>query len=267
MTPPIPPIRPVGVIVIILAEMIICDVSVFSILVLLFSLATGFCYVLLMPNSAGYFTQEATYPYLSFWNHPLLMPLWGFIGDFDKEFLDEASSDEDITNFLLPLVLFTYMVFTSIVLVNLLIAQMSSTFERVKETGHLRWQFNRTQLVREFKDTKSPVPPPLNLLRLVVYDLPRAFTRLILGKWLGGDGAARCVGFTQEARGSELRAVMRLESKACKTLLAEMDDENADSIDTKVEALQERIEEAEKNAIERHEAIMGLIMNLKSTQA
>jgi len=150
------------------------------------------------------------------------------------------------------------------VLVNLLIAQMSSTFERVKETGHLRWQYTRTQLVREFKDTKSPIPPPLNLLRLVFYDLPHRLWSLLPERFAKrSEKASVCVGFTQEARGGELRAFMKRESTARKNYLDEVRCDDADTIESKVASLQERVDEAEKSACERHESLLALVAGLK----
>jgi len=51
-----------------------------------------------------------------------------------------------------------------VVLVNLLIAQMSSTYERVKENSTEFWEFDRVSLIREYKDNKDPLPPPFNVI-------------------------------------------------------------------------------------------------------
>ena len=104
------------------------------------------------------------------------------------------------TSFIAPLVMWFYAFLALIMLMNLLIAraclvlesarwlpctplrtiaaanlastlhcltEMSSTYERVLEEGTLRWLFERTQLIDEFKDTKPPLPPPFNLISMI----------------------------------------------------------------------------------------------------
>ena len=50
---------------------------------------------------------------------------------------------------------------------------MSDTYARVMEEGRERWTFERAQLITEFKDTKSPFPPPLNVLWALLVELPQ----------------------------------------------------------------------------------------------
>ena len=76
------------------------------------------------------------------------------------------------TRILAPVLLWVYMFVATIVLVNLLIAQMSDTYNRVTTEGTTRWHFERASLISEFKNTKLPVPPPFNLLWLLCIELP-----------------------------------------------------------------------------------------------
>eukprot|EP00966_Prymnesium_polylepis_P239669 5542801-Prymnesium_polylepis.1 len=59
----------------------------------------------------------------------------------------------------------------TIILVNLLVAQMADTYGRITEEGFLRWQFERAQLISEYKDTKKPFPPPLNVVYVALAKL------------------------------------------------------------------------------------------------
>mmetsp|Transcript_18044 Transcript_18044/g.53982 ORF Transcript_18044/g.53982 Transcript_18044/m.53982 type:complete len:259 (+) Transcript_18044:1888-2664(+) len=103
----------------------------------------------------------------------LWQPFWGIFGAFDLNQLEEQIGHEMPTRIVAPLLLWVYMFVATIVLVNLLIAQMSDTYNRVKLTeGTLRWHFERASLILEFKDTKLPVPPPFNLAWLVLFELP-----------------------------------------------------------------------------------------------
>ena len=54
---------------------------------------------------------------------------------------------------------------------------MSDTFSRITGEGLLRWQFERCQLISEFKETKPPLPPPLNVIWLLFVTLPHNLFR------------------------------------------------------------------------------------------
>ena len=91
-------------------------------------------------------------------------------GDFDLEAMEETTPFSAIDiNFAAPVLLWVYMFLTTIMLVNLLIAQMSDTYCKVSEEGTERWQFQRAQLILEYKDNKTPVPQPLNILWEATY--------------------------------------------------------------------------------------------------
>eukprot|EP00966_Prymnesium_polylepis_P187472 4346424-Prymnesium_polylepis.1 len=48
---------------------------------------------------------------------------------------------------------------------------MADTYGRITSEGFLRWQFERAQLIGEYKDTKKPLPPPLNVVYMVLAKL------------------------------------------------------------------------------------------------
>ena len=63
--------------------------------------------------------------------------------------------------------LWVYVVVSNTLLVNLLIAQMSSTYEEVKEDSCNIWRADRVHsVVSEYKDNREVLPPPLNILTL-----------------------------------------------------------------------------------------------------
>ena len=67
------------------------------------------------------------------------------------------------TNVLVRIVLVAYMVITVIMLINLLIAMMSSTFATVKENARTEWMFARMRLIEDYMDMPA-LPAPLNLV-------------------------------------------------------------------------------------------------------
>ena len=103
---------------------------------------------------------------------PLYVPFWGMFGEFDLEKMIMQVNDEKPTIIVLPLLLWVYMFVSSVILVNVLIAQMADTFSKITGEGLLRWQFERAQLISEFKETKPPLPPPLNVFWLAFITLP-----------------------------------------------------------------------------------------------
>ena len=69
----------------------------------------------------------------------------------------------------MQLLLWIYLLVTTVVLVNLLIAQMSETYERSLAQGRQEWYFQRAAVVLEYKDTLGKsVPPPFNLVHLLL---------------------------------------------------------------------------------------------------
>jgi hypothetical protein len=60
----------------------------------------------------------------------------------------------------------------TVVLVNLLIALMSSRYEAVNSEGRQIWLTERIKLFQEYKDDRGSLPPPLNIFPVIFVDLP-----------------------------------------------------------------------------------------------
>lgn len=54
------------------------------------------------------------------------------------------------------------MLVTIVVLINLLIAMMSNTYQRIEEQSDIQWKFGRAKLIQNMNRTMS-TPSPLNL--------------------------------------------------------------------------------------------------------
>ena len=135
----------------------------------------GVSFAVLLPNAM----YEPWYRVMG--NNPLWGPFWGVFGSFDVsgplELEKAVAADGGLlvaqlepTTTLVPILLWIYQFVASIILINLLIAQMADTYGRVTADGLVRWQFERAALISEYKDTKPPLPPPANLL-CVAYNL------------------------------------------------------------------------------------------------
>ena len=90
-------------------------------------------------------------------DHPATTPLWAMLGTFDVH--EVGGWNHHIGE---PM-LFTYVVISQIILVNLLIAMMGHTFGAIKERADEEWKFGRLRSVLEATERMSPLPPPLNL--------------------------------------------------------------------------------------------------------
>lgn len=66
-------------------------------------------------------------------------------------------------------ILAAYLILTNVVLVNLLIAMFSYTFQRVQDNSETIWKFNRYALVYEYYDRPMfPIPIVLHFSRILV---------------------------------------------------------------------------------------------------
>ncbi|KAH9498484.1 hypothetical protein Btru_007628 [Bulinus truncatus] len=77
------------------------------------------------------------------------------------------------TTILLKIVFGTFMMITFIVLINLLIAMMSDTYQRIQQQSDVEWKFGRAKLIRNMNKT-SATPAPLNLFTKPIFYLKLA---------------------------------------------------------------------------------------------
>jgi len=156
----------IGVYIIILGEVARRDVSVFALLISFASTGVGAAFALMLVE----------YDSTGIASHPGLFPFWSLVGFFNSIDLPNQVGTEQPTSVLMPCILFAYLV-AGVVMVNLLIAAMAETFQRVKESSMLYWLFERAQLIQEFK-RKGALPPPLNAVTLGLHDFPRVIRRI-----------------------------------------------------------------------------------------
>ncbi|OTF83114.1 hypothetical protein BLA29_012814, partial [Euroglyphus maynei] len=67
-----------------------------------------------------------------------------------------------VAKIIMKLVFGVYMMVTVIVLINLLIAMMSNTYQRIQAQSDTEWKFGRAKLIRNMTLT-SPTPSPINI--------------------------------------------------------------------------------------------------------
>lgn len=146
-------------------------------LVIFITIPTGFALTILMPSQ-----NFASHTFV----RPMLRPVWGLVGDVQVEeaadYFPEPNPRKVVTINLLPqffvgALSFVYLFATTIVLVNLLVALMQQRYDEVTAEGRQAWLSERPFLIKEFKDDRDMLPPPLNVIFLVFYQFPRVLVR------------------------------------------------------------------------------------------
>jgi hypothetical protein len=88
------------------------------------------------------------------------MPIWAFLGDFDRGAI-EANTPSAQT------LLWFYVLISNVVLVNVLIAMFSETYNRVSKGSRKEYCFQVAQRVFVSEQVLHRLPPPLSLPALL----------------------------------------------------------------------------------------------------
>lgn len=157
----------IGPKVIMITNMVI-DLMFFLGIFLFFLLSFGIMYQAnLFPNSPASWYLLKSVLYIPYWQ------MYGelFLENLEGEHQNECTSNESVwrpaggvnrcpeENALVPLLGAVYLILTNILLVNLLIAMFSYTFQMVQDKSEQVWRFYRYSLVYEFYDRPKFCPP------------------------------------------------------------------------------------------------------------
>ena len=109
-----------------------------------------------------------------FWMRPFWYPLRAILGDFDfgavYEILgDTYTPNQNIMSHFAFGILFLYVFVSTITIVNLMIAQMTQSYEKIANKSMLFRKYRQVDLIREYKDKRSPLPPPFIAFMYVWY--------------------------------------------------------------------------------------------------
>jgi len=245
--------KSVGVLTIVVGHMM-ADVAYFFVLFLVASLGFGVAFTMLMP-----LTSQSVH--FVFGDHPLWTPFWATFGSVKTgsafmagEVLRDDGSDPSI--FFGPTLLWFYLFIVVIIYVNLLIAQMADTYARVTERGVLVWQFERAQLIDEFKDTKPPLPPPLNVIWFLFATVPFKLRKWYREKFLGVV-QVEFWGFKLVPMQQELELLRRMESEALKRALLARKKREEETLDERIANLTRKLVKLDEQARHNFESLNG----------
>ncbi|CAM9571834.1 unnamed protein product [Lampetra fluviatilis] len=101
---------------------------------------------------------------------------FSLFGMGDQNSLPDVSRSPSIVSTLVNATFGVYLIVTLIVLINLLIAMMSDTYQRIQAQSDTQWKFGRAVLVREATRRTSP-PAPLNVVTQLLQQLQRCACR------------------------------------------------------------------------------------------
>ncbi|GFO37187.1 serine/threonine-protein phosphatase 6 regulatory ankyrin repeat subunit a-like [Plakobranchus ocellatus] len=99
---------------------------------------------------------------------------FALFGVTDPENFPPLDRSPGWTIVLVKVVFGTYMMITFIVLINLLIAMMSDTYQRIQQQSDVEWKFGRAKLIRNM-NKNSATPTPLNLFTRPLFYLRLAW--------------------------------------------------------------------------------------------
>jgi len=148
-------------------------------------------------------------------NLPLSNPFWAMLGDYHREqVIDyfphvETPGVLGYERFACDILIFLYTFFMTIVMINLLIAQMGARFDQMTEQGYEQWQQQKVQLIREYKDLRDPLPVPLNVVYILFVDVPHALHRA-LRYFCPADSRSKVMGFRIAVHGRTSRRSSQL---------------------------------------------------------
>ena len=81
----------------------------------------------------------------------------------------DTISEKGLAGIMANILFAVYQIILAILLLNLLIAMMNSTMQKIEDKKLLYWKFVRTSVWLDFTSTKYFIPPPIILLAFVIF--------------------------------------------------------------------------------------------------
>ena len=243
----------VGVLKIILSRMIKNDISSWFVITIWVTLGFSVAFAVLEPANANNENQL---------DRPFFIPWQGLLGEFDFGARYDVLEAGTTIAVIVPILLWVYTFVATVILVNLLIAQMSSTYEEVKEDSCNIWRADRVHsVVSEYKDNREVLPPPLNILTL-----PYHVRNGTLRAW------ARCCtdqpaplntdGFVIRGSAAKTASLRKQEKRNQRAFVKQRESENMSKTERRVEDVQRRMEKMETENRNMLEQLNGRFDNM-----
>nr|XP_022342892.1 transient receptor potential cation channel subfamily M member 2-like isoform X1 [Crassostrea virginica] len=124
-----------------------------------------------------------------------------------------------------------YVLFANVLLLNILIAMFSNTFQKVQENTDRLWHYMRCSLIYEFYN-KPFLPAPLSLPIYV----------FLMIKWVLNRGCRVCLDLSPDLSEAQDREIMQWENVIADAYTQRMKRDRENSMETKVFEISERLE-------------------------
>ncbi|KAH9512885.1 hypothetical protein Btru_036877 [Bulinus truncatus] len=227
---------------VIMIRKMLTDLMFFFLILLVFILSFGAAYHINMfpnaPVSWSILYYVLYYPYFQI--HGNL-----FLEDMQGEDVSGCTRNETIwrndpmnrcpeKNAIVPVLLAVYMVLTNILLINILIAMFSYTFQSVQDNSTKVWRFYRFALVYEYFDRPSMVPP------IIIFNHVWRIIRYLL--FLAGRMTKRHNDFSLQLSDENNLRLTLFEKEAMEVYLARSSVREREQLDRRVATTAERLE-------------------------
>ncbi|CAC5368004.1 TRPM3 [Mytilus coruscus] len=228
---------------VIMIRKMITDIQFFFMILAVFVFSFGVTYQAnLFPNAPQSWSLLKDIVYLPYWQ------MYGELFIENIEGSEPSSCTDDPAlylngtmtrcpqqNAIVPLLLAIYMVLTNILLVNLLIAMFSDTFQKVQDKSEQVWKFYKFSLVYEYYDRPALVPPFIILNH--IFRIARNMIVICCGKFPYYDD------FRLEMKEEEDIVRLRLfEKEAMETYMYETKQAMSNDLNFQVSSTSERLE-------------------------
>ena len=241
--------RDIGVLIIMIIEMA-SDMRIWILLSVIFTFAFMFTFAAITDDSV----DDSAEPY-----HALAIPIWAMFGEFDLQWTSDNSGVVG------QITLWIYVLVSNVLLVNLLIAMMSDTYQEIKENADIEWKFSRVSSILEAIERTHPIPPPFSfpfmVARLVRWAIFGAFNRGPSQESLEADEAAAW------RVGGRLYTIKRKREKIAKRTLQhyqrQQDEEAEGSSDGRLKRIEKLVEELLVFSEDQEREIQHLQKHLK----
>ena len=250
--------KSVGTLTIILSEMA-NDVQLWSVILILSSsaFAVAFGSLLNEYNATPIWYKEPL------GLAPVWHPFWAVFGGPHKDRIDAyAKGEDDVYRRVAPFVLWGFL-FVVLILIRLLVAMLASTYNRISKESADFWLFERAQLIAEFKDSKPPLPPPLNLVWYAL-QIPAALRRR---RDNSADALPPTRGFKNIPNMKQLTSYMKREQQALKRCIKMQQDRRDKTAAAQSERQALAIRKLEDQSRARFEALNGRLDKMLGTRS
>ncbi|XP_023213474.1 short transient receptor potential channel 2-like, partial [Centruroides sculpturatus] len=96
------------------------------------------------------------------------MLFFALFGLVEPDYMPPQHLSPGFAKVILKIVFGVYMMVTVVVLINLLIAMMSNTYQRIEAQSDTEWKFGRAKLIRDM-NKMLPSPSPMNIIAVFPY--------------------------------------------------------------------------------------------------